>query len=354
VRLETACSARDFFEWRFGAVLAVDIPTHALASLALARGFFPKRRWPIAVGMVFAGTLADIDLVSALFGPADYLTGHRTFTHSAPGTIAVAVLAALFTRYLSRKQPESWRVVLFAVACAATLHPLLDLGQSEGVALLWPFRRTRFAEDWLPTIDPWLLAALIAGILVPELFLLVTSEIGAKSRSPRGRNGALAAFVLMLIYLATRAILHSNSTALLEARTYHGESARKVGAFPDALSLVTWHGLAETESLICLLEVPTDSTKFDPEAASCMHKPESSPELDAAQQTAIAQTYLQVARFPRAVVAKTQDGFEVVLRSMVDQAQNETRYRVAAMISLTPQHAVTGQTLVWLNDVHLR
>jgi len=103
------------------------------------------------------------------------------------------------------------------------------------------------------------------------------------------------------------------------------------------------------------LEVPTGSARnFDPESADCLHKPESSPELDAAQKTAIAQNYLEVARFPRAAVAKTQDGFEVVLRSMVDQAQEERRRRVAAMIFLNPQYAVTGQTLVWLNDVHLR
>jgi len=332
----------------------VDIPTHALASLALARGFFPRRRWPIAVGMIFAGTLADVDLVTALFGPAAYLAGHRTFTHSILGTIAIVVLTGIVTRHLSEKQPESWRVMLLAVTCAATLHLLLDLGQSEGVTLLWPLRHTRFAADWLPTIDPWLLALLIAGILVPELFLLVTSEIGAKSESPRGRNGAVIAFVVILIYVGARAILHSSSTALLEPRTYHGESARKVGAFPNALSLVTWHGIAETESLICLLEVPTGMAKsFDPEAADCVHKPESSPELDAAQKAAITQEYLQVARFPRAALAKRQDGFEVVIRSMVDQAQNETRHRVAVMIFLTPQYGVIGQAFVWLKNVHL-
>jgi len=305
--------------------------------------------------MIFAGTLADVDLVTALFGPAAYLAGHRTFTHSILGTIAIVVLTGIVTRHLSEKQPESWRVMLLAVTCAATLHLLLDLGQSEGVTLLWPLRHTRFAADWLPTIDPWLLALLIAGILVPELFLLVTSEIGAKSESPRGRNGAVIAFVLILIYVGARAILHSSSTALLEPRTYHGESARKVGAFPNALSLVTWHGIVETESLICLLEVPTGLAKsFDPEAADCVHKPESSPELDAAQKAAITQEYLPVARFPRAALAKRPDGFEVVIRSMVDQVQNETRHRVAVTIFLTPQYAVIGQAFVWVNDVHLR
>jgi len=304
--------------------------------------------------MVFAGTLADVDFVAVLFGPAAYLAGRRTFTHSILGTIVVIAFAGLLTRYLSRKPLESWRAIP-ALACAAVLHLLLDLSQSEGVALRWPFRETRFAADWVSGIDPWILAFLIAGILVPELFLLVTSEIGAKSKSPRGRNGAIVAFALVLIYISARGILHSSSTALLEPRTYHGESARKVGAFPDALSLFTWHGIVETQSLICLLEVPAGSAKsFDPEAADCMHKPESSPELDVAQKTAVAQKYLQIARFPRASVARTQDGFEVVIRSMVDQAQGETRHRVAAVIFLSAQYAVTNQTFVWLNDIHLR
>jgi membrane-bound metal-dependent hydrolase YbcI (DUF457 family) len=305
--------------------------------------------------MIFAGTFADVDFVAALFGPAAYLAGRRTFTHSILGTIIVIALAALLTRYLSRKQLESWLAIFPAVASSAVLHVLLDLGQSEGVALLWPFREIRFAADWLPGVDPWLLAFLIAGILVPELFLLVTSEIGAKSKSPRGRNGALAAFALALVYVSARCVLHSSSTALLEPRTYHDESARKVGAFPDALSLFTWHGIVETQSLICLLEVPAGSAKsFDPETADCMHKPESSLELDVAQKTAVAQKYLQIARFPRASVAKTQDGFEVVIRSMVDQAQGETRHRVAAVIFLSAQYAVTNQTFVWLNEIHLR
>jgi membrane-bound metal-dependent hydrolase YbcI (DUF457 family) len=333
----------------------VDISTHALASLALARGFFPRRRWPIIAGMIFAGALADVDFVAVLFGPAACLAGRLTITHSILGTILVIALAGLFTRYLSRKQLESWSAIFPAVASAAVLHLLLDLGQSEGVALLWPFRDARFAADWLPGVDPWLLAFLIAGILVPELFLLVTSEIGAKSKSPRGRNGALVAFALVLIYVSARAILRSSSTALLEPRTYHGESARKVGAFPGALSLFTWHGIVETQSLICLLEVPAGSAKsFDPEAADCMHKPESSRELDVAQKTAVAQNYLQIARFPRASVARTLDGFEVVIRSMVDQAQGEKRHRVAAVIFLSAQYAVTNQTFVWLNDIHLR
>ncbi|MGB9430880.1 MAG: metal-dependent hydrolase [Candidatus Acidiferrum sp.] len=333
----------------------MDIATHTLASYALVRGFFPHRRWPLILGMLVAGTLAGIDLLSAFFGPSAYFAAHRSYTHSLLGTVAVIVLALLFTRYLARKQSEPFLPLILPLTLAAGLHVVLDLFQSEGVALLSPFRPARFAMDWLPSIDPWILAILIAGILVPELFRLVTSEIGAKQNSPRGRNGAIVALALIALYIGARALLHSGSIASLEAHSYHGESARRVGAFPDALSITTWHGVVETESFLCLAEVPSGPGKsFDPESAECLHKPEPSPELDAAQRTHVSNEYLRSVPFPRAIVAKTEDGYEVVIRSARDLAENEIYHRVAARILLDSQFAITSQDLVWSSDIRLR
>jgi len=171
----------------------VDPATHALTSFALARGFFPRRRWPIVLGIIFAGTIADLDWFSAWDGPAAYFAAHRTFTHSLLGTIAVIAAALFLTHHLAKKhEPEPILALLLPLTIAAALHPALDLLQSEGVLFLWPFSVKRYAADCLPSIDLWILALLIAGILVPELFRLVTSEIGVKDKRPRGRNGALA------------------------------------------------------------------------------------------------------------------------------------------------------------------
>lgn len=332
----------------------MDIASHALASLALARGLFPRRRWPTVVGILCAGTLADADLTSAVFGPSAYFAARRTFTHSILGLVIVIALAALLARYLGRKQPELFSVLAFPLAAAATLHVLLDLAQSEGVALLWPFRPTRLAANWLPAIDPWILALLIAGIFVPELFRLITSEIGVKDKTPRGHNGALIALAAIVIYVGARAVLHSSATGSLEPRSYGGESARTVEPFPDALSLFTWHGVVETQSLICLVDVPVGLGRpFDPESANCLHKPEVSPELDAAQRTDVAQAFLRVMPFPRAALAKTEDGYEVVIRSMRDAAESETR-RLAARILLDSRFGIVSEEYVWLSKVHLR
>jgi membrane-bound metal-dependent hydrolase YbcI (DUF457 family) len=332
----------------------VDIATHALASYALARGLFPRRRWPVVVGMLVAGTIADIDLLSSFIGPAAFFATRRTYTHSLLGTLVVVVLAALLARYLARKQPESIPTLFLPLAAAALFHLVLDLFQDEGVSLLWPFRPNRFVTDWLPLIDPCILAILIAGIVLPELIRLVTSEIGVKHKDPRGRNGAIVALSFVVLYIGARALLHSGSVALLEPHSYHGESARSVGSFPDAISIFTWHGVVETRSLLCVADVPAGPGKaFDPESAECSHKPDPSSELDAAQKTRVAREYLLSVPFPRAVVAKTEDGYEVVIRSMRDLAENEVRHRIAARILLDSHLAISDQELVWSRDVHL-
>jgi len=345
-----------FFKWRRPlSRLAVDIATHALASYALARGFFPGRRWPVAVAMIFAGTVADLDRLCVFFGPAAYFDGRRTYTHSILGTLFVVVLAAFLARWARRSKVPPFSALILPVALAAVLHLIMDTCQSEGVALLTPFQTKRFALDWLPTIDPWILALLLAGILIPELFRLISSEIGAKNRAPRGRNGALIALGLLLPYCGVRAMLHASSVALIETRSYHSESARHVGAYPDSLSLLTWHGVAETESQLCLVDVPrAPGRTFDADRATCFHKPEPSQTLEAAVQTRLAKRYIGAVPFPRATVAKAEQGYEVVIRSTRDLAENEIRHRVAAQIFLDDSNAVVQQSLVWASDIRVR
>lgn len=333
----------------------MDISSHALASFALARGFFPRRRWPVFLGMVFAGTVADIDLLTALFGPAAYFHARRTFTHALPGLLVAIALAVLWTRYLAKKQPESSRALVLPLSLAAVIHIILDLFQSEGVAVLWPIRSTRFAADWLPSIDPWILVLLILGCFLPDFFRLITSEIGVKNKAPRGRNGAIIALVLLILYLGARGLLHSNCIASLDPHSYAGESARRVAAYPDALSVFNWHGVIETQSLLCLADVPAAfGGPFDAESAECLHKPEASLELTAAQKTDVAQAYIRAAPFPRAAVAKSAEGSEVEIRSMRDIAEHETTRRVGVRIILDPRFGISSEEFLWLKDLRLR
>jgi membrane-bound metal-dependent hydrolase YbcI (DUF457 family) len=347
----------------------VDPATHALFSFALARGFFPRRSWAFYLAVVLAGTLADLDLLTLLSGPSAYLTGRFTWTHSIVGTFAVIGIAGLVAWWFQSKSGPlrkagptvapapafQFGAIFLAIFISAILHVVLDLASSSGVAALWPFWQTRFAWDILPSTDPWILVLLLGGLLLPELFRLVNSEIGAKDKAPRGRSGALIVLALVAFYVGARATQHGNAFAQLDAHTYRGESPRRLAAFPDSLSLFTWHGVVETTSQICTADAPASSgSRFDPDSAVCVHKPEPSPALTTAQQTDAARQFLQAARFPKATVGSTEDGTEVVVRDARDGAEQNVRFAVAARVLLNPSGQAISQSIVWASDVRLR
>jgi membrane-bound metal-dependent hydrolase YbcI (DUF457 family) len=351
----------------------VDIVTHGLASFAIARGFFPRASKTAMAGAVLAGTIANIDWLSNYFGPSAYLVWHGTYTHSILAAVLISMvfsvifLARVLKGGLARavEVPDgnagSFHVramgaltlgTLLMPLCAALLHIAMDACQSEGVMLFWPFGSKRFASDWLPGIDPWILTILIACIALPELLNLVSSEIGAKSKKPRGRTGALIGLALALVYTGGRATLHSNVLATMESRTFHGEVPRRVSAFPETLSILTWRGVVETESALDQVDVDaTSTTNFDADSSMRLFKPDPSPTLDAARNTTAARKFLAAAGIPKASVEKTESGYFVILRDLRYAAAGETAHEIAAVIGLDSNNKITSQELVWAREL---
>jgi membrane-bound metal-dependent hydrolase YbcI (DUF457 family) len=355
----------------------VDIVTHGLASFAVVRGFFPRAGKPAMAAAVLAGVFANVDLLSQYFGPSAFLTWHDTYFHSIlAAAIFSVVISALPERgmqwgrsriaVIERKASQDEvsgsgtvaltlrrvKAALAAAFCTALLHIAMDACQSTGVMLLWPFSSKRFAANWLPHIDPWILTILIACIALPELLNLVSSEIGAKSKKPRGQTGALIGLALVLVYTVARATLHSNALATMESRTFHGETPRRASAFPEPLSLLTWHGIVESDSALNEIDVnAASSNTFDPDASLRLFKPEPSPTLDAARNTSDARRFLQTSQIPKASLEKTEAGYVVVLRDLRYAATGETQHEVAALIELDLNNKVTSQELVWARDL---
>ena len=351
----------------------MDIVTHGFASFAIARGFFPRASKTAMAGAVLAGTIANIDWFSIYFGPSAYLVWHTTYTHSILAAILISAIffAIFFTRVLMGGQGiaaevpsgnavsldvRALRVLILSAfllpLSAALLHIAMDACQSSGVMLFWPFSSKRLPADWLPGIDPWILTILIACIALPELLNLVSSEIGAKSIKPRGQTGAIIGLALVLIYVGVRATLHSNVLALMESRTFHGETPRRVSAFPESLSILTWHGIVETESALNEVDVDAASPDtFDADSSVRQFKPDPSPALDAARNAPVARRFLATAQIPKASLEKTETGYVVVLRDLRYAAAGETQHEIAAVIELAPNNKVTSQELVWARDL---
>jgi len=58
--------------------------------------FFPRASWRTLLAILFTGIVADVDSLSASFGPAAYLRWHRTITHSLVFILMLACAAFFF------------------------------------------------------------------------------------------------------------------------------------------------------------------------------------------------------------------------------------------------------------------
>src|SRR5215472_1541814 len=83
----------------------MDSLTHALASFTLQRAAFPRLSRTATIAVVISGVIADTDLLSSYFGPSAYLSFDRTYFHSLPAALVLALLATLPFFFLKPKSP---------------------------------------------------------------------------------------------------------------------------------------------------------------------------------------------------------------------------------------------------------
>src|SRR5258708_36642540 len=158
----------------------MDVGTHVLASFALTRAAFPRAPRSVLPIALAAGVIADLDEISAVFGPTAYLNWHRTYMPSLLTAILLAVLLALLYCFVASQKLRnqfSFVAIFLLTFLAQCLHLLLDLCQPDGVVLFWPFSAARIAKDWLTFVDPVILAVPLVAIFFPRLLHTVRQEI---------------------------------------------------------------------------------------------------------------------------------------------------------------------------------
>jgi membrane-bound metal-dependent hydrolase YbcI (DUF457 family) len=328
----------------------MDAFTHGLASYCVTRAAFPRASRATMLAAILAGSAANLDQLSANISPAAFLTWYRTATHSILGTLVIAIVFSMAAAFATRRKSnaDGLRTILLALLAACALHVAMDVTQNEGVQLLWPFRAQRYSADWVAQFDLWILLILLAGALIPQLLGLVTEEIGAKSKAPRGRIGAIIALLAVFVYIGARYVLHGNALAMMEVRTYRGELPRRVAAFAESDSPFHWHGIVETERALHDLDLNlAPGSSFSPDAAVVSYKPEASAPLDAARSTESVRRFLQTTKFPKASVEKTNTGYRVRIRDLAEPRDARSGLRVMAIVETDPNGKVLNDELAW-------
>ena len=325
--------------------------THLLISLALYRaGLKRLTRWALPILLV-SGVVASVDTVSTWGSVETYLNWHYTATHSLLGSTVLAVAVAVVFWLVGRsRQGEPVRLggALVASLAGTAAHVGLDVAGAQGVQLLWPWGGKRYALDILDYIDPWIVGIIALGLLLPVLFRLVTEEIGAKPAARGGQRGAIVALCLVLVYVGARYVLHQRAVTVLDSRVYRGVPPNRVGAFPSAVSPLTWYGVVETDFTMEQQEFSVSrAALFDPNRSQTIFKPDPSPALEAAQRTPAVRRMLEQARFPSAMVVRSRDGYRVTVEDLRHSSTLIPRRAFYAEVEIGEDNQVLSEELKW-------
>lgn len=334
----------------------MDPVTHALLSASLDRVGLRRVSRSALLILLISGTAADLDLLSYFGGAGAWFHYHFALLHSILGSAILAVVVALGFYFLSRRpqsrSPLRFAPVLLLCVIGAGVHIVFDCLGADGVQLFWPFRTRWFALDLLPQVDPWILAALVVGIVVPALFRLVSEEIGERKKRKAVSKGAVAALLVVALYTGWRGILHRHAVETLMSYDYHGAPPLSAGAFPDSASPFLWRGVVETANTIEQIDVPLNSgEEFRASSSLTVYKPANSPALSAARHALLADQFLRYARFPLAETQTIPAGTLVTLRDLRFPSDSDSPGNVRAVIELDGQLNVRSEEIDFASAV---
>ncbi|MGC2323449.1 MAG: metal-dependent hydrolase [Terriglobales bacterium] len=294
-----------------------------LTGACMSRAGLNRKTGLATATLVLAAEASDIDVFYAFRGPVAALQHHRGWTHSFVGVPIMAGLTLLVVWAWNRlfrpqrldpnasggkRLPVRWGV-LYGIALLGPLsHILLDYTTAYGIRMFEPFSYKWYEWGTVSIVEPFMLAVLILGLILPSLFRLINEEIGTRPGQFPGRAGAIAALAAVVLMWGVRGFYQQRAVAALAARTYQGADALRVSAYPYPWNPFVWHGVVETPDFYQTLSVDSLRGEVDREGrARTYYKPEETPVLEAAKKSYLGQVYLDWAKYPLTVTSTVTD-----------------------------------------------
>ena len=297
--------------------------THMLTGACMSRAGLNRKTGLATATLVLAAEASDLDVFYGLRGPVEALQHHRGWTHSFVGVPIMAALTLLvvwtWNRLLrpqrldpnasgGRHLPVRWGM-LYGIALLGPLsHILLDYTTAYGIRMFEPLSYKWYEWGIVSIVEPFMLAVLLLGLILPSLFRLIHEEIGARPAQLPGRKAALVALAAVVLMWGVRSFYQQRAVAALEARTYQGADALRVSAYPYPWNPFVWHGVVETRDFYQTLSVDSLRGEADREGrARTYYKPEETAVLDAAKRSYLGQVYLDWAKYPLTIASTVED-----------------------------------------------
>jgi len=326
--------------------------THFLTGAVLARAGFNRRTAYATLAMTLAAEAPDLDVLWALRGPVSSFQHHRGITHTFLGApfVALAVTGAVYLWHRLRKKrvlevrelnpdggplkpsvglsgaepkPDApsfassakvgknqsqrnnrshltpqpnWLLLWLFSLIAVLSHLLLDFTNNYGLRPFFPFNPRWYSWDIVFIFEPLIFAALLAALLLPAIFALTDSEIGARRQTFRGRGWAIAALVFIAIVYGVRNAEHQRALNLMRAS--QTDPVIRVAAEPYPIDPFHWQGLFETANYYRTASVSTRNDFVDTDSGQTIYKPPVTPAVLAAKRSYLGRVYLDWSSWP--------------------------------------------------------
>ncbi len=291
----------------------MDPVTHFMTGAVLSRAGFNRKAAYATLAMTLAAEAPDLDVLWGIKGPVAAFEHHRGWTHAFIGLpIEAAVVTGVIWlghRALERRRrarhrpmdaaPIHWlRLYLFSFIALAS-HILLDWTNNYGVRPFFPFNPRWYAGSFVFIIEPVMLLLLLAALIAPALFGLVSSEVGARRPLYRGRGWAIAALVGILMLWGLRVLERSKAIELARNADLNGEAVVRATADPYPINPFRWQTIVETP---LLYQVGTVNTLTDEVVANrqadVFRKPATTLSALVAKRSWLGHVYLDWSQYP--------------------------------------------------------
>ena len=282
--------------------------THFLTGACLGRAGLNRKTAYATLAATLAAEAPDIDVVGSFGGPVAGFAHHRGITHTFLGApfMALAVTLIVYAVHRFRRKapptPIRWGWVWLVALLADFSHLLLDYTNNYGLRPFFPFNPHWYSLDLVFIIEPVILLALAAGLVLPSIFGLVDREMTRARPLFRGRGLAIAALLTMVAVWAIRNAEHGHAIALARAGTPEaGPLTRapllRVAAEPYPVDPFHWHIIGETADSYRTADVHTwgDQLTIDPDPVA---KPPVTLAVAAAKQSYLGRVYLNWSTWP--------------------------------------------------------
>lgn len=207
----------------------MDPLTHALVGIGVAAltGQTLTVTNPIQLGAVLGAMAPDLDIILQFYGDIPYLTHHRGSSHSIPGVlVSSAIISCILWIIVGGASPG---IIFLWTLLGAVSHILLDILNSYGAKILWPFSHKKYSMNLLVVADPVIIALFTTVIFWPGLPRTVAQKV----------------FWSLLVYLGVRFYLRLKVYRMLWQK-YGGQGVIRIIVMPAMISLWNWSFVVET------------------------------------------------------------------------------------------------------------